>query len=295
MAAFDRVEFGHHSFFCTHKLMSEGAHWFHAHRGIEMLYIYEGEGEAMLEGKSYPLSGGTLIWVQPYQLHLVDVPSGPASVYVRTNLTFDPHLPAAYLTPFPGLRRFYERLWKGNLPIQVFSIRDAEDELSAILLDMHRLRGEPSEEREEGFGLHMLRLLQFLQRRVFPESPPGSQANPRALKHVENITDWLETNYKRPFRLEELASDLFLSPYHLSHVFKACTGISLSDHLTFRRIREACKLLANTSMPVREIAREVGGLSPAYFCQMFKKNKGVTPENYRKAIRSRQETNEEEN
>ncbi|CAM4346869.1 AraC family transcriptional regulator [Paenibacillus alkaliterrae] len=289
MVFFDRIEFQLDSFFCKYKQKSEQSHWFHAHRGIEMLYIYEGEGEVMLEGKYYPLSSGTLVWIQPYQLHLVDVPSNPNSVYVRTNLTFDPHLLSAYLAPFPGLQRFYERLWKGNLQKQVFSLQE-ECPLPGILEELQQTRHELPTEREESFGLSMLRLLRFLQQHVFTESLPGTNASLRALKHVENITEWLENNYHRPFRLEEMADELFLSPYHLSHVFKDSTGITLSEHITFRRIREACSLLANTSKTIREIALEVGGLSSSYFCQMFKKNKGITPENYRKTIRDRQRT-----
>lgn len=286
MTSYERIDFELGSFLCKHKLKSEHSHWFHAHQGIEMLYIYEGEGKVMLEGKTYPLSGGTLLWIQPYQLHLVDVPSSPNSVYVRTNLTFDPHFMTGYLAPFPGLRRFYDRLWKGILPKQVFALLK-DGPLPEMLEELHQACQEPPEDREESFVLLMLRLLRYLQRQVFTDSPPGAQAGPRALKHVESITDWLENHYRRPFRLEEMADDLFLSPYHLSHLFKEAAGITLSEYITLRRIREACSLLAGTSKSVREIASEVGGLGSSYFCQMFKKNKGVTPEQYRKTIRGR--------
>ncbi|MCA0755882.1 AraC family transcriptional regulator [Paenibacillus sp. N4] len=286
MTSYDRIEFELGPFLCKHKLKSEHSRWFHAHQGIEMLYIYEGQGEVMLEGKAYPLSGGTLLWIQPYQLHLVDVPSKPDSVYVRTNLTFDPHFLTGYLAPFPGLQRFYERIWKGVLPRQVFSLQE-ESRLPGMLEELGRACQEPPEDREESFGLLMLQLLRYLQQHVFADSLPGAHASPRALKHVESITEWLETHFRRPFRLEEMADDLYLSPYHLSHLFKEATGITLSEYLTVRRVREACSLLAGTSKPIREIASEVGGLGPSYFCQMFKKNKGVTPEQYRKTIRER--------
>lgn len=285
MSFLQRIEYELGSFSYSFKQKTEKSRWYHAHRGIEMLYIYEGEGEVMLEGKYYPLGRGTVIWIQPYQLHLVDVPSSSNSLYVRTNLTFDPHSLSAYLAPFPGLLRFYERLWKGNLPKQVFSLQEGYP-LTGILEEVQQIRHAPSAEHEESFGLVMLRLLRFLQQNVFAESlsGAGAHASPRALRHVENITEWVEKHYHRPFRLEEMADDLFLSPYHLSHLFKASTGITLSDHITFRRIREACSLLANTSKTIREIAFEVGGLSSSYFCQMFKKNKGITPENYRRTI-----------
>lgn len=281
MASFHRINYQLGSFSYNYRQKTDHAHWYHAHQGIEMLYIYEGKGEIILEGKSYPLCKGTLVWFQPYQLHLVDVPFSSKSVYTRTNLTFDPHLLSAYLTPFPGLLRFYEHLWKGNLQVQVFSLQE-DFPLIDILEELQEIT---SIECEEGFGVIMLRLLRYLQQHVFPGERLTDTASLRTLKHVESMTEWVDKNYHRPFRLEEMADDLFLSPYHLSHLFKESTGITLSNHITFRRIKEACSLLANTSKTIQEIASEVGGLSPSYFCQMFKKNKGITPENFRRTIR----------
>ncbi|QHW31166.1 AraC family transcriptional regulator [Paenibacillus rhizovicinus] len=277
-------EFG--SFIFNHKRKSDQSRYYHAHPGIELLYIYEGEGEVMLDGSHYPIGQGTLLWLQPYQLHLVDVPFNADIAYVRTNLTFDPHVLAAYLAPFPGLLRFYEHIWKGNLSKQIFTLQ-AENPLVGLLEEFQLVLHEPPEEREESFGLTMLKLLRLLQRSVFKESLSQSQtqSGPRALKHVETIMEWVEQHYRRPFRLDEIAEALFLSPYHLSHLFKASTGMTLSDHIRLRRVREACSLLANTSKPIQEIAAEVGGLSSSYFCQMFKRHKGVTPEEYRKTVR----------
>ncbi|NBD23869.1 AraC family transcriptional regulator [Paenibacillus glycinis] len=284
MASFERIDYEFGAFSYNYKYRTDASRYYHAHAGIELLYVYEGEGEVMLEGRHYPLRAGTLLWVQPYQLHLVDVPFRSGAGYARTNLTFDPHAPAVGLAPFPGLRRFYDRLWKGHLPQQAFAL-PADGPLPGILEDMRQALLGDAAEREEGFGLIMLRLLHYLQQGPFRESLLNANASPRSLQHIENITEWVERHFRRPFRLEEIAAELFLSPYHLSHLFKASTGMTLSDHIMLRRIREACSLLAATSKPIREIAAEVGGLSSSYFCQMFKRHKGVTPENYRRTVR----------
>ncbi|QAY65272.1 helix-turn-helix transcriptional regulator [Paenibacillus protaetiae] len=286
MHKIDRLQFELGLYSYSHKLKSDASRWYHAHQGIEMLYVFEGEGHIMLEGKPYPLQNGTLIWVQPYQLHLVDVPARPGNAYIRTNLTFDPYSLAGCLAAFPELHRFYNRIWKDNLPVQIFWLREDHSELLAILEEFDKLRSEPSAQRDESFGLLMLRLLRFLQRQPFRGHEADMNASPRMLKHMESMTDWLEQHYREPFRLEEMARDLFLSPYHLSHLCKEATGITLSEQITLRRMKEACALLAGTSKTIQEIAKEVGGLSPSYFCQMFKKNKGVTPEQYRRTIRS---------
>lgn len=64
--------------------------------------------------------------------------------------------------------------------------------------------------------------------------------------HVEKMLDWVEVHFRQPFSLESLSRELHLSPYHISHLFKQQTGITLSDYVAGRRIREACVLLENT-------------------------------------------------
>ncbi|WP_438495873.1 helix-turn-helix domain-containing protein [Paenibacillus sp. IHBB 3054] len=68
-------------------------------------------------------------------------------------------------------------------------------------------------------------------------------------------------------------------------MFEQYAGITLSEYLIQRRVSGACILLANSGKSIQEIAVEVGDLSPSYFSQMFKKIKGISPDQYRKSIR----------
>lgn len=262
------------------------AHWFHAHRGIEMLYIYSGSGEIMAENRIYPIRDHMLVCFQPYQLHRVAVPAAPGRSYIRTNLTFDPESLDVYLAPFPSLAAFFRSLHRDGATQQVFyemqqtDVPGVLEQLSGVLTLNGVGRGEHAGERA---GLLLLRLLRAMQQaKTGPDQPEPRLRNER---HGEKIESWLDRHYKEPFRLERLADELHLSPYHVSHVFKAYAGMTLTDYLIRRRVREACVLLANTDRPVRRIAAEIGGLSPSYFSQMFRRVKGMTPEEYRSSIR----------
>ncbi|MBB6633122.1 helix-turn-helix transcriptional regulator [Cohnella thailandensis] len=269
----------------AYKQQHSESYYHHAHRGIEMLYIYEGHGEIMVDNLTYPIENHSLVWFQPYQLHRVAVPLEPGRSYTRTNLTFDPHLLERYLAPFPVLERFYRTLWKGHLRKPFFT--DLQDSpIPALLERFHLARGTGSPGQDEEIGLLLLNLIQWLQKNLFKaEAEAASDIPSRAQSHAERITEWLDEHYRKPFKLEELAESLHLSPYHVSHVFKKSAGMTLSDYVIRRRVREACALLANTSKSVQEIASELGGLSTSYFCQMFKRAKGVSPEQYRRSIR----------
>lgn len=262
------------------------AHWrmLHAHQGIEMLYIYSGRGEISVENDKYPLRSGTLVVFQPYQLHRVEVRAQQGEPYIRTNLTFNPHLVAPWLKPFPKLAFFYRQLWQGVLTRQVFQVED-QGRLASLLEEFYASHSQPLADPEEDRILFFLSLLRHLHLNIFPGGNAAFADQPRAKAHVERVMDWVEAHYREPFRLQRIAMDLHLSPYHLSHLFTQFTGRTMTDYIAARRIRAACDLLVSTDKPIKTIAREVGGLSDAYFCQLFKKVKGIPPQAYRETVR----------
>ncbi|WP_238653373.1 AraC family transcriptional regulator [Paenibacillus piscarius] len=271
-------------FMYNYKSEDVEAHWFHAHRGIEMLYIYSGHGEIMAENETYPIRDHTLVWFQPYQLHRVHVPQEEGRSYLRTNLTFDPGFMEHYLSAFPYMDKFFRSIWKGSLPKPVmYDMQDSR--IPELLEELHQYMNSSAGDTEEHTGFLLLQLIRLLQQRMSGVLAEASQNQSRGGSHVGRITEWLEAHYREPFSLEALAAHMHLSPYHISHLFKQYAGITLSEYIVQRRVREACILLANTDKSVGEIAMEVGGLSPSYFSQMFKKLKGISPEKYRKSIR----------
>jgi AraC-like DNA-binding protein len=99
---------------------------------------------------------------------------------------------------------------------------------------------------------------------------------------VEHILGWIEHHYAKPFQLEPLAKELHLSTFHLSHLFKEATGISITEYITVRRMHQAVLLLTSTDKPITRIAEEIGITSCSYFCKLFKSRMGTTPHQYRK-------------
>lgn len=281
------IDLGPSAFSFSHRSESRNLHWhmLHAHQGLELLYVHEGDGSVTVERRTYKLQQGMLFCFQPYQLHSVDVPLQGEALYIRTNVTFDPRIADRVSAPFPMLQSFVRKLWKGALSQQVFAL--AGDERLPQLLDSFEeaQRQAHGEAQEEERGLFLLALLRHLQLHVFPAGETGAAAPGKASRHIERIQDWVEAHYVHPYKLEHMAADLHLSPFHISHLFKRLTGVTLSDCITSRRLREACALLANTDKRVGDIAREVGGFSTPYFCQLFKKHKGVTPQSYRATVR----------
>lgn len=86
---------------------------------------------------------------------------------------------------------------------------------------------------------------------------------------------------------ENIAAELFLSPDYMSRIFRQETGVQLSEYITNIRMEEAKELLTETSMPINEVAFQVGYSNIAYFSKVFRIKNSLTPAQYRNKIRER--------
>jgi two-component system response regulator YesN len=62
-------------------------------------------------------------------------------------------------------------------------------------------------------------------------------------------------------------------------------GISLVSYLNTIKIKEACKLIKSGCTNMTQVAIQSGFNSSSYFCKVFKKEKGISPTEFRKAIK----------
>lgn len=103
----------------------------------------------------------------------------------------------------------------------------------------------------------------------------------RHLEIVHQICSIVQNEYDQSLSLESLAERVFLSPNYLSTIFKENTGKTLLEYVTEIRIKNACRMLAESNIKIHEIARRVGYESPSYFGSVFLKRTGLTPNQYR--------------
>lgn len=254
---------------------------YHAHQGMELLYIHEGQGQIVLERKIHEVGPGTLIFFRPYQLHRVRIETAKGR-YVRSLFVFEPSVLEAFLTPFPALKSFFLGMLKQSEQRQVIGGFREED--IGALFQAHQPEtgdiGLPGERLEEE-ALFLISFLRAVKRHGLAEGGPVHGSLPEAAGTAEWIMHWLEQRYAEPFSLKELASAVHLSPNHVSHLFRKTTGSSITEYLTARRMRESCWLLKSTDWSVERIGQSVGLTNFSYFCQLFKKHVGMTPHRFR--------------
>ena len=91
----------------------------------------------------------------------------------------------------------------------------------------------------------------------------------------------LHDTYTQEFSLDRIADAAGLSKYYLERVFKKATGLPPHTYVLMLRIEAAKKLLASSSMPIAEIAMELGFSDQSHFTNAFKRRTGFTPQAYR--------------
>jgi len=83
---------------------------------------------------------------------------------------------------------------------------------------------------------------------------------------------------------ESIAEKVGLSSDYFSKLFKKVTGNNFIDFIIGLKISKAKELLKNTTLPVIQIASEIGYTRHSFFTRQFSRIMGITPTDYRKLI-----------
>jgi AraC-like DNA-binding protein len=81
--------------------------------------------------------------------------------------------------------------------------------------------------------------------------------------------------------LDALSERFFISKYHLCHVFKSATGLSVMDYVINCRILKAQELLRQ-GMRVQPVGERTGFRNTAHFIRTFRTLTGLSPKRYAK-------------
>jgi two-component system response regulator YesN len=100
---------------------------------------------------------------------------------------------------------------------------------------------------------------------------------------MQKVKMYIEDHFaNRDLSLNSLSDEFGISPKYLSRLFKDEFGVKFVDYLVSVRVKNAKKLLSETTDSIQEIAARVGYIHSLSFIRVFKKIVGLTPGDYRK-------------
>lgn len=104
---------------------------------------------------------------------------------------------------------------------------------------------------------------------------------------TEKICKFIQENACRAdFCAATVAEAFELSAPYISKIIKGQTGKSISEYIVDTRLRAAKTMLASSSLPISQIAENVGFSDAQYFHRVFKNAEQLTPGQYRKEHQS---------
>ncbi|MGG3282063.1 helix-turn-helix domain-containing protein [Paenibacillus solani] len=232
----------------------------HHEPGYRIVIIQDGEGVLQAEGRTYPMSRGSVF-----------VSDGITELKVSSNRS----------TPLRGIYIEYRCLnidgggvsWGLECMVPLHSI---PFEILRLAEEFERVWG--AIKRQEPYQLQHLfiRLLQELHAEIAfrPSSSP--------LSWLEHALQYIEENYHKEVTREQITSMAGISPEHFSRMFRKHTGRTFNEYLTLLRIRKAQERLLTGSQDLNALAQEVGYKEGLYLSRKFKESVGMSPTAYKR-------------
>lgn len=100
---------------------------------------------------------------------------------------------------------------------------------------------------------------------------------------IGEMRSYIEEHFDDPdLSLKHLSDRFHVSGKYASYLFKTEFGMKFVDFLVELRMRRAEQLLAETELPIQDIATAIGYANSITFGRVFKRTVGVTPGDYRR-------------
>lgn len=260
-------------------MLSDEQNWLapmHCHEDVtEVIFVMSGEGSVLINGRSYPLRAGTLALYNP-------------GVYHQESWQ------AARRDPELFHMKFGEFQIGGMSPNHILP-DEREPVLEAgayapLLAQLFRTMFDECSRRSVGYEQMCHNLLEsaliVILRLINQRSDAGEEPRPFDEISGDSLAFrakmYIEENYMRKVSMRDIADELHISYYHLSHVFKQELNLSPQDYLISYRMNEASRLLTATKLPIAQIAARAGYANQSHFNVQFKLIKGMSPGQYRR-------------
>lgn len=245
---------------------------------LELLYVYEGNGSYMVNDKYYEVKAGDIIVCNAETIH----GENPDELCNMTTYCI-----AISNVAFVGLKD--NSICDDEKTTPVVSCGFLAGQVGEIFRLVHTLSFDPSHMSDICSCLSCSVLLLTFEILKSRKRNTHSHNRISAAATADRIRKYLDNNYRSAVSLDKIAEDLKLNKYYLSHVFKDEFGVSPIQYSMKRRIGEAQNLLMESSMPIGEIADELGFSSVCHLNSMFSQYVGMPPGKYRHSFRKMKE------
>jgi AraC-like DNA-binding protein len=225
----------------------------------------------------YSLAPNTVLWHSPLT-HKIKTRCLPGTGSDLVIVSFTAQRWSAFVEQHPAFHEHNAALASGTAEQHVLALQIAPPQLLHVLRQLVVLSHMPDAAALalENAGALLLNLIGELR---FDTATLAQE--PERRRRVELAQARMIARLARPPSLSQIAGDLNVSPRQLQRDFRAFTGLTPMRYLNVVRMSEANSLLAQTSMPIAQIAALLGYVSQAHFSAAFRQAYHYSPSEVR--------------
>lgn len=256
-------------------------HW---HTEIQFCVVLSGSVEFLLEKNRFFVNAGDGLWINSGVVHRSFPLGGAEAAFLCVDLPLRTLCPEG--EPLLWTRFFAPVLAASGL--SGFALLAGDPNHRPVLERLLHLWAL-FQRRSAGFELRCRAELFVIWADFTELLPlPEPRQNKEALR-LKQILNYIEQNYAQPLSLAEIAKKAALSRSECCRYFRKETGQTLFRYLIEYRIEQSARLLRETDRSLAQIAAEVGFGSQSHYTDSFRREKGCTPLQYRRAAKQEQE------
>lgn len=244
---------------------------YHDHDYPEMAYILSGTGRYRIDGEIFDVTEGDLLILNPGQKHqalVMDADNPTTEFFVGfSDIHFQGFEPNT--VPLPDESPILHTT--GELRQKLFKLCASMEAENAVC-------------KKGRYFMLKAYLMQMLLLLVREQTEPVELKTGYSFESVnkkyvvEQIVNYFDDHYDQKISLDQIAENMYLSPFYISKIFKSETGDTPIRHLINIRLDKARELLEQGwGGSIQEVAAHVGYDDAYHFSKLFKKRYGVSP------------------
>ncbi len=266
---------------------------FHWHKEWEIIHVIEGTFIAYADDVQYTAHGGDVLLIRDGMLH-----GGTPDDCIYECFLFDLH---GLYRSLDIVKKYLRPIYRQQILPDIYYPGDSTPEVHTIITELtaaFRQVYGPGEASGSGIPespasletpLELItigslsRLFAFiLNRNAYVPSHGDTADNTRKIDLVKSVLEYIETHYSAPITLENLAREAGMNPKYFCRFFRSITHQTPMGYVNMYRIERASQMLLETRLPLITIGMECGFNDSSNFIKVFRKYKGMTPNQYRK-------------
>jgi len=247
------------------------------HDDLKIIKVLLGKATYVINGFTYKVEEGDVIIINPRQIYQVwsNTKRTFRTKVIQLNYNFIKPQAADLMTknivnPLSTSRQIFHNVIRSPELLVRFEYLENEIDKKPYLFEMNS-------------KVLVMNIIMFLLRNgLYYINKAYNQRRNESLSIVRKAIEFLQDNHHINITLDDVSNECKISKFHLCHIFKENTHLTIKQYLTNFRLKESTRLLKETRMNINSISDAVGFNSPSYFIKKFKEEFNISPNQYRK-------------